>query len=179
MLNAKASHAIAVCLAVAGSILHFLQANPEIETEVHMTGNGMIVLGFILALMSETMFGTSTPPAVGPLAAPPAPSPAAAAAKVAAFLLLLLGVGRILVACTPSQGATATTVVNAVFSADQAACMAANEGLVGDSNAVQEFEALCNLAGPFDQAITTFIGDITKNPTAMARIAAERKAAGK
>lgn len=102
-----------------------------------------------------------------------------AAVKAAAALLLVVGLGRLLPACTPSQGQTATTVTNAVFSADQAACMAANEGLVGDSNAVKEFESLCNLAGPLDQAITTFIGDITQSPTAMARVAAERKAAGK
>jgi hypothetical protein len=128
------------------------------------------------------------PPAPAPSSTPAAPTPPAAARGFGALgaLVAVLACGAvagtiaILVSgCTPAQAQTATTITNGVFSADQAACMAANEGLIGDSSAVQEFESLCNLGAPLEQAIDTFIGDITKNPTAMARVAAERKAAGK
>lgn len=73
-MNVKWTHAIAVALGCSGSILHFLSVNPDIANEIHVTGNVMIIAGFIVALVSEQIFGTPTPPPQAPLAAPPVAS---------------------------------------------------------------------------------------------------------
>jgi hypothetical protein len=73
--------------------------------------------------------------------------------------------------CTTQQ---AQNVVNAVFTADQAACMAANAGLAGNSTAVQDFEATCNIAPQLESAIQQFIADL-----ANANAAKAAKAQGK
>ena len=75
-----------------------------------------------------------------------------AAAKVASAALLAM----VLVACTQAQ---AQVVTNAVFTADQAACLAANSGLIGTSTAAQDFEATCKIAPALDQAVQSFIVD--------------------
>jgi hypothetical protein len=104
------------------------------------------------------------------------------------FGLVLFGIAIItsagimvaIAGCSPSQQKTVGTVENAIFSADQVACIVANAGYMGDSNAVQEFEQACNIApaleGPLSQLIATLIGD----PATAARLKASglRKGAG-
>ena len=170
-LSPSWAHAIAVVLAVAGAVLHFLQTNPSIASEVHLTANAFLVAGFLIALASQTIFGTPTPPAAPPLV-PPGPAPSNTAAKIVGIggmmlfvpfmicvWLLVFSFGELLAACTPAQ---ASHVTNAVFTVDQAACLAANQGLAGNSTAVQDFEAQCGIASSLDQAIQQFIANLAK-----------------
>jgi hypothetical protein len=77
------------------------------------------------------------------------------------------------VACTKQQ---ATNVVNAVFTVEQAACMAANAGVIGDSNAVQEFEQLCQISASEEQSILAFINNMqTQHPEKVAALRAAKK----
>jgi hypothetical protein len=119
MLNAKWSHAIAVLLAVAGAILHFLQTTPDIATELHVTGNILVGAGFIIALASQQLFGTPTPPNPGPLAQPQNPV-AAAAAKVAPLACLCMLLVGLAPACKGSVLPTAESVVGVIITDLQA-----------------------------------------------------------
>jgi hypothetical protein len=67
-LSPNAAHVIAILLASAGAVLHFLQVNPDISNEAHVTSNALITLGFVIALVSQSVFGTATPPTPTPLA---------------------------------------------------------------------------------------------------------------
>jgi hypothetical protein len=109
-------------------------------------------------------------------ATPSAGTVAAAAKPLTALALLSVFLALVLSGCTTAQ---ATSVENAVFTVDQAACLVANEGFIGDSTAVQEFETTCQLAPSLENAVSQFINDLTGDPAAMKRIAAERQAAGK
>lgn len=67
-MNAKASHVIAVLLLSAGQVLQFLNSNPAIAAQLHVTATVMTVAGFVVALLSQQLFGSPTPPAQPPLA---------------------------------------------------------------------------------------------------------------
>ncbi|MHB8330781.1 MAG: hypothetical protein ACYDDA_05245 [Acidiferrobacteraceae bacterium] len=69
-LNATWGHALATIIFCAGGILHFMQTNPQIDSEVHMTANGLLVFAFLLAMATQAIFGTTTPPAPTPLVPP-------------------------------------------------------------------------------------------------------------
>jgi uncharacterized lipoprotein YajG len=88
------------------------------------------------------------------------------------FVLALAG-SVALAGCTKQQ---ATNVVNAVFTVEQAACMAANAGVIGDSNAVQEFEQLCQLSASEEASIVSFINNMqTQHPDKVAALRAAKK----
>jgi hypothetical protein len=67
--------------------------------------------------------------------------------------LALLGLG-----CTPAQAAN---VENAVFTAADVACIAANNGLLGTSTAVQDVMKACQLAPQLEGPVTQLVGDFT------------------
>jgi hypothetical protein len=81
-------------------------------------------------------------------------------ALIAAAAFVAVG----LTSCTAQQ---ATNVTNAVFTADQAACLAVNSGLAGNSTAVQDLEAACAITTPqFDAAVQQFVIDLTTGAAA-------------
>jgi hypothetical protein len=82
-MNATATHVIAVILISFGQVLQFLTTNPAFATQVHVTSTVLTVAGFIVALVSQQLFGTPTPPPQAPLLQPPAPAPAPAEEKKA------------------------------------------------------------------------------------------------
>jgi len=63
-LQVNWAHAVAVLLSSVGLVLQFLQTNPSISAEMHITSNTLLFGGFLVALMSKEIFGTSTPPQV-------------------------------------------------------------------------------------------------------------------
>lgn len=84
------------------------------------------------------------------------------AAAVSGLVLLILS----LTSCTQQQ---AQNGVNAVFTAEQVACLAANTGFLGDSNAVQEFEGACKISPQLEgdlQAFIAALGKIAASPHA-------------
>lgn len=89
-LSPNVAHLIAIVLAAAGAVLHFLQVNPDIANEAHVTSNALITLGFIVALVSQSVFGTATPPTPSPLA-----PPSDAAKKVAGAVVTMLALGAL------------------------------------------------------------------------------------
>lgn len=91
-MNAKASHLIAIVLVSAGQILQFLNTNPALAAQMHLTAQILTVAGFLVALASQQLFGTPVPPPQAPLAGPPAAPKVdpvtAAAAKLSGVLML-------------------------------------------------------------------------------------------
>lgn len=97
-------------------------------------------------------------------------------AAVGASLAVMVGIA----ACSPSQQKTVGVVENGIFSADQVACIVANAGFMGDSNAVQEFEQTCNIAPALEGPLSQFIGILIGDPTTAAKLKASglRKGSG-
>jgi hypothetical protein len=168
-MNAKVSHLIAVALLSAGQILQFLNTNPAIAQQMHVTSTILTIAGFLVALASQQLFGSATPPPQAPLASTTSTRGFVdlRTLAVASAALIMAGIA----ACTAQQ---AQNGVNAVFTADQAACIVLNSGIAGDSNAVQEFEETCSIAPQFEAAIQALIADLTTNPATAAKV----KAAG-
>ena len=67
-MNANASHVIAVVLLSAGQVLQFLNTNAAIASQMHVTSTMLTVAGFVVALVSQQLFGSATPPAQTPIA---------------------------------------------------------------------------------------------------------------
>jgi hypothetical protein len=134
-LSPNAAHVIAILLACAGAVLHFLQVNPDISNEAHVTSNALITLGFVIALVSQSVFGTATPPTPTPLAgtdkdpvtaAADALKPPAAhrgflgAAFVGLVSAVIVVAAVLLPGCNPSTLPTIDTVLNVVAADIQA-----------------------------------------------------------
>ena len=67
-MNATASHVIAIVLLSAGQVLQFLNTNAAIAAQMHVTSTALTIGGFVVALISQQMFGSATPPAQAPIA---------------------------------------------------------------------------------------------------------------
>jgi hypothetical protein len=91
MNKSKLWHALALVLFVAGLAVRDLQADPSLTSALHIGGAVLATAGLIVAMVSQALFGTPTPP--NPNAASIA---AQVATKVVGSMLaigLALGVG--------------------------------------------------------------------------------------
>jgi hypothetical protein len=60
-INATASHAISAVFFAAGVVLHYLQLDPELRTEAHVTAAGFIGASFVLAFLSKEFLTWTSP----------------------------------------------------------------------------------------------------------------------
>jgi hypothetical protein len=198
-LNANVAHVAAIVLYVAAWLLKDLQASPDVATLLH-TGTGVLATAAMaIALLSQAILGTSTPP--DPVASSRGFSELGVLLRVLVamglvaicsfFVLrdgralpvvalgLVAGVALLFVprawrwlrvaafgALVGCSATTANAVVGAIFTVDQAACLAANQGLAGSSTAVKDFEAACDLDPVLEPAITQFVQAVEANASA-------------
>lgn len=83
------AHVLAVTLFCAFEVLGFVQANPALATQLHITSQVLLVAGFVIALASKELFGTPVPTDPGATKKPPTVPPAA----VSMLCILALGLG--------------------------------------------------------------------------------------
>jgi hypothetical protein len=111
-LSANAAHVIAVILVGFGQTLQFFNTNPAIAVQLHVTAMMMTGAGFVVALVSQSIWGTPTPPAPAPLAAANtntrgfAAMHALIALVVALPLTILGGKASSATGCSAQQGQT-------------------------------------------------------------------------
>ena len=137
-LNANAAHVIAVLLAAAGATLHFLQLNPEVASEARLTSNGLLTLGFVVALLSQSLLGTATPqlPGANGTGGGTVPPLVVAASKAAGAILvataMMLGAAAYTQGCTAQQAkSVGQTLVPIAVDACQEAPQLVPAGQVG------------------------------------------------
>ncbi len=115
MNKPSAAHVIAIVLLTASQVLQFLTTNPALAAQMHVTSQIMLVAGALVALASERLFGTATPPAAAPLLPPDpaveAKSAASPAVKVAAVAASVLAFALFISGCTAAQGQTALNAI--------------------------------------------------------------------
>lgn len=62
MSKSKLWHALALVLFVAGLSVHDLQADPTLASVLHVSGSVLASAGLIVAMVSQALFGSTTPP---------------------------------------------------------------------------------------------------------------------
>jgi hypothetical protein len=109
-MNIKIAHVLAAVLFSAGQSIQFLSSNPAVAAQMHVTATILTTAAFLVALASQQLFGTPTPPN---------PNALDQAAKV-----LLLAIGFAGLTCLEACGPTAPplTIANDVVKVDEAAC---------------------------------------------------------
>jgi hypothetical protein len=157
MKNISAGHVLGFLIIGAAQLLGYLQTNPALATELHLTTSGMSIAGALILAACEAMWGTPKPPTPG--------TPPGQGGFAMLRMLVVLSVvavvtmvaAALLLGCTKAQ---AQTAVNAVFTVEQTACVAANAGLAGTSTAVQDFEAICKIDSSLETAVQQVVGSL-------------------